>query len=129
TVWAESDGVPGRGSAFHVQIAAQVAEAPAERAAVMPALVGKRLLVVDDHDINRRLIVRHATTWGMLVTDASSGANALEALERAGPFDVSVLDLMMPGMDGFELAAELRRRLGDAFPLLLVSSAGHEVRS
>ena len=129
TVRAESDGVPGRGSAFHVQIAARVAEAPPERAAAMPALMGKRLLVVDDHDINRRLIVRHTTTWGMLVSDASSGPNALEALERAGPFDVAVLDLMMPGMDGFELGAELRRRLGDDFPLLLVSSAGHEVRS
>src|SRR4051794_21833116 len=129
TVWAESDGVPGRGSAFHVRIAAAVAEAPPERAAAMPALMGKRLLVVDDHDINRRLIVRHATTWGMVVTDASSGPNALEAVGRAGPFDVAVLDLMMPGMDGFDLAAELRRRLGDDFPLLLVSSAGHEIRS
>jgi signal transduction histidine kinase/DNA-binding response OmpR family regulator len=130
TVRAHSSGVPGHGSEFHVQITAGVAQSePARAAAAMPALVGRRLLVVDDNDTNRRLVVRYAAAWGMLVTDASSGANALEVLEREGPFDAAVLDLMMPVMDGFELAAALRRRVGDDVPLLLLSSVGHEVRN
>jgi signal transduction histidine kinase/DNA-binding response OmpR family regulator len=129
TVWAESTGVAGEGSQFHAQIVAGVADGrPAAHAAAMPALMGRRLLVVDDNDTNRRLVVRHATAWGMLVTDASSGPNALEALEREGPFAAAVLDLMMPVMDGFDLAAELRRRVGNDLPLLLLSSVGHEVR-
>ena len=129
TVWAESSGVPGEGTRFHVLIGAGVADAQPARPDAMPALVGRRLLVVDDNDTNRRLIVRHASAWGMLVTAASSGASALEALEREGPFAAVMLDLMMPGMDGFELAAEIRRRAGGDLPLLLLSSVGHEVRS
>src|SRR4051794_8563711 len=86
------------------------------RTAAMPALLGKRLLVVDDNDTNRRLIVRHATGWGMPVTDASSGLNALEALEREGPFVAGVLDLMMPEMDGFELAIEPAQAPGERLP-------------
>jgi len=129
TLWAESAGAPGQGSQFHVRIAAGVADGQPARAAAMPALMGRRLLVVDDNDTNRRLIVRHATAWGMAVTDASSGPNALEALERDGPFAAAVLDLMMPVMDGFDLAAEIRGRVGDDLPLLLLSSVGHEVRS
>jgi signal transduction histidine kinase/CheY-like chemotaxis protein/HPt (histidine-containing phosphotransfer) domain-containing protein len=130
TVWAESSGVPGQGSAFHVRITAGVAdEQPARAAATMHGLMGRRLLVVDDNDTNRRLVVRHATAWGMIVTDASSGPNALEAFDRDGPFDAVVLDLMMPVMDGFELAAELRARAGSDLPLLMLSSVGHEVRN
>ena len=129
TVWAESSGVPGEGSQFYVRIVAGVADGQPARPAAMPALVGRKLLVVDDSDTNRRLVVRHATAWGMLVTDASSGLNALEALEREGSFDAAVLDLMMPEMDGIELAVELRRRVGDDLPLLLLSSVGHEIRN
>lgn len=129
TVWARSDGVPGRGSEFHVRIAVGVAEGAPTRGGAMPALMGKRLLIVDDNDTNRRIVVRHATGWGMLVTDASSAANALEALESDGPFLAAVLDLMMPGTDGFELAEEIRRRHGDSLPLLLLSSVGYEIRS
>jgi CheY-like chemotaxis protein len=91
--------------------------------------MGRRLLVVDDNDTNRRLVVRHAQAWGMAVVEASSGANALEALDREEPPDAAVLDLMMPVMDGFELAAQLRNRVGASLPLLLLSSVGREVRS
>jgi CheY-like chemotaxis protein len=128
TVWATSSGVAGAGSAFHARIRVGVAEGrPVEPPVALPALTGRRLLVVDDNDTNRRLVVRHATAWGMVVTDASSGANALEALQRDGPFEAVVLDLMMPVMDGFDLAAEIRRRVGGRLPLVMLSSVGHEV--
>jgi signal transduction histidine kinase/DNA-binding response OmpR family regulator len=129
TVWAESAGVPGQGSAFHVRIVAGGSGAQrAPGAVTLPGLMGRRLLVVDDNDTSRRLVVRHATAWGVHVTDASSGPNALQALEQDGPFDAAVLDLMMPAMDGFDLADELRARAGTRLPLLLLSSVGHEVR-
>ena len=112
TVWARSDG-PGHGSEFHVQITVDVApNQPGPVASATPQLAGLRLLVVDDNDTNRRVVARRASGWGMLVTEASSGSNALAALERDGPFDAAVLDLMMPVMDGFELAAEIRATRG-----------------
>ena len=93
TLHAASAG-PGQGSQFHVHVTAGLAEGQPAPARAAPALIGRRLLVVDDNDTNRRLVVRQASDWGMLVTDASSGANALEALEREGPFAAAVLDLM-----------------------------------
>ena len=76
TVWAREHGVPGEGSEFHVRITRR-RRAGAARAAPlppMPALAGRRLLVVDDNDTNRRLVVRYATAWGMLVDGRQLGA-------------------------------------------------------
>jgi signal transduction histidine kinase/CheY-like chemotaxis protein len=128
TVTAQSTGVAGKGSWFDVSVNVGLSAGQPARLTVPPALLGRRLLVVDDNDTNRRLVARYAAAWGMTVTDASSGANALAVLEREPPFDVAVLDLMMPAMDGFDLAAEIRRRPGGGLPLLLLSSVGHEVR-
>jgi signal transduction histidine kinase/CheY-like chemotaxis protein len=129
TITAHSTGVEGEGSEFDVRVNVGIADSQPSRVTGLPALMGRRLLIVDDNDTNRRLVVRHAAVWGMVVMEASSGANALAALEREAPPDAAVLDLMMPVMDGFELAAEIRRRLGTRLPLLLLSSVGHEVRN
>jgi signal transduction histidine kinase/DNA-binding response OmpR family regulator len=129
TIIAHSTGLAGEGSAFIVQVNVGVAESQPEQVTALPALIGRRLLVVDDNDTNRRLVVRHAEASGMVVVDASSGPNALGAIEQGPAFDAAVLDLMMPVMDGFELAAEIRRRFGAGLPLLMLSSVGHEVRN
>ena len=126
TMWAESEGVPGRGAAFHFTIAAAPAEVPvADQVSDGDILRGKRLLVVDDNATNRRLVARHASAWGMEVTEADSGAAALQAIEQG--FDVAVLDLMMPEMDGYELAARIRTRPQTAdLPLVLLTSVGRK---
>ena len=86
TVWAESAGVPGEGSQFHSRSrSASAPPRPRARAAAAPALVGRRLLVVDDNDTNRRIVARHATAWGMLVTDASSGGERAGRARARGP--------------------------------------------
>jgi CheY-like chemotaxis protein/anti-sigma regulatory factor (Ser/Thr protein kinase) len=72
---------------------------------------GLRLLVVDDNATNRTILTRQATAWGMASDSAESGEEALEMLRTAAevgrPYDVAVLDLMMPGMDGIELAGHI----------------------
>ena len=125
SMWVQSEGVPGNGAEFHFTISA----APAAVHAIEQSgedgdfLRGKRLLVVDDNATNRRIVARHASTWGMEVTEAASGAEALEAMGKG--FDVAVLDLMMPEMDGFELAARIRVRPDAAeLPLVLLTSVG-----
>ncbi len=128
TMWAESEGVPGKGSTFHFTIQAEVAPALATRAylqGTQPGLEGKRMLIVDDNSTNRRILTLQTQSWGMLPRDTGSPAEALAWIRRGDPFDVAFLDLQMPEMDGLALAASIRRlRDPSALPLVMVSSVG-----
>jgi diguanylate cyclase (GGDEF)-like protein/PAS domain S-box-containing protein len=68
------------------------------------------VLVVDDDPVLRMIAVRALETAGFAVEEADCGEAALEAIERCTP-DLVLLDVDMPGLDGFETCAELRRRL------------------
>ena len=73
-----------------------------------PGLIqGCKILIVDDNDTNRRIVSAYLGQWGCRHAQASSGADALallrEASEKQEPFDLAILDMMMPGMDGEEL--------------------------
>jgi PAS domain S-box-containing protein len=124
TMWAESE--VGKGSVFHFTIKAQTAgagelEAPRE----YPQLRGKRLLVVDDNAVNREVLRRQASAWGMLVRETGSPREALEWIRRGDPFDAAILDMQMPDMDGFALAREIRRSRDERiFPLVMLTSLG-----
>jgi CheY-like chemotaxis protein len=86
------------------------------------ALLGKRVLLVDDNLTNLNLLGTLADRWGMFPQLAASAAEALALLPGSAAFDVAVIDLCMPGMDGVELGQALRAR--DAgLPMLLLSSA------
>ena len=128
TMWAESDGVPGKGSTFHFTIQAEVAPALATRAylqGIQPGLEGKRVLIVDDNATNRRILTLQTQSWGMLPRDTGSPAEALAWIRRGDPFDVAFLDFQMPDMDGLALAASIRRlRDPSALPLVMLSSLG-----
>ncbi len=114
----------GTGSTFSFNVIAPRAENLPETHATASdrALLGKRVLLVDDNPTNLSLLGNLADRWGMLAQTASSGAEALDKLASATPFDVVVMDLCMPGMDGIELGRAVRAR-GMDMPLLLLSSA------
>jgi CheY-like chemotaxis protein len=88
-------------------------------------LAGKRILIVDDNATNRHILSRQAQTWGMLPRDTATGSEALEWIRGGEPFDIAILDLRMPGMDGLSLAAELRQ-YHDArtLPLVMLTPLG-----
>jgi len=67
-----------------------------------------RVLVVDDHASNLDIAVRVLTLAGYVVTSATNAADALKLVDAEGPFDLYVIDVMMPGMRGTELAQRLR---------------------
>ena len=71
-----------------------------------------RVLVLDDHPSNLELAVRALARHGYVVTSATNAVEALQRDEAEGPFDLYVLDLMMPGIRGTEVA----RRVRDAHP-------------
>lgn len=124
-IWAESSGVAGEGARFAFTIVVPGSSVPVRRPdRVYDAfLSGKRALVVDDNATNRRMLVLQTRAWAMTPVEAASGAEALAYLDRGERFDVGLLDWLMPGMDGLELAAEMRRRRPD-LPLIMISSAG-----
>jgi CheY-like chemotaxis protein/HPt (histidine-containing phosphotransfer) domain-containing protein len=96
----------------------------------LPQLAGKRLLVVDDNATNREIVIRHARAWGMEPVAVATPIDALALIEAGEPFDVAVLDMLMPEMDGLALAREIRRHPDRReLPLLLVTSLGRLPRA
>src|SRR5258707_14429019 len=88
-----------------------------------------RVVVVDDNATNGKIFWHELNLWGMILQGAESGFNALESLRSAAaegvPFDLAVLDLMMPGMDGFELARTIKSDPGIAgMQLVMLTSFG-----
>jgi PAS domain S-box-containing protein len=125
TIWAESR--IGEGSAFHFTIQAEQAPAlvPAHEHGAPPQLHGRRVLIVDDNATNRHILVRQAESWGMLARDTPSPARALEWIRRGDPFDLAILDMQMPEMDGVTLAEEIGRyRDAHELPLVMLTSLG-----
>ncbi len=125
TISVESE--QGSGSTFRIALTVEAAEAPSP----IPVndgrshLAGKRLLVVDDNTTNREIVSRHARSWGMEPVVAELPSEALALVEAGEPFDVAVLDMMMPEMDGLALAGEIRsRRSEQDLPLVLLTSLG-----
>jgi PAS domain S-box-containing protein len=122
-MWVESE--PGSGSTFHFTIRAEAAPAQPRpyfnRA--QPQLASRRLLIVDDNATNRRILTLQAQAWGMRAEAFASGSEALASLRRGDAYDLAILDLQMPGMDGLMLAAEIRKLpMAAALPLVLLSS-------
>ena len=126
TMWAESAG-PGHGSTFFVTLRTQPAELPqnARRDFIgsQPALAGKRLLVVDDNATNRKVLALQTAKWGMVPRDTASPEEALRWLKQGEAFDLAILDMHMPEIDGLTLAKRIRE-LGGRLPLVLFSSLG-----
>ncbi len=128
-LWVESE--VGRGSTFHFTVCLGPAkEAAASRAVSQPqSLQDLHVLVVDDNATNRLILQEMLTNWRMRPVVVSEAAAALDALRRAAaagePYPLVLLDAMMPGVDGFTLAGQIKANpdLAGAV-LLMLSSAG-----
>jgi PAS domain S-box-containing protein len=124
------DSAPGQGSTFW--FTARLEKQPlAARAAPAPliALEGLRVLVVDDNATNRKILSHQTASWKLIPSEAESGQRALELLRAAAarrkPYDLVLLDMHMPNMDGFELARAIKADPGiAAVPLVLMPSFG-----
>jgi CheY-like chemotaxis protein len=88
---------------------------------------------VDDNDTNRLIVIRQTHAWGMLTRDTPSPQEALEWITRGDPFDVVIVDMSMPEMDGLTLCAEIRKHEANlakvtepsqGLPLIICSSLG-----
>ena len=124
-MWAESDGVPGQGSTFYFIIHVEAAPRPPRPylRGIQSDLCGKRVLIVDDNAANRQILTLQVEAWGMLPQSAASPFEALDWVRRGNAFDVALLDMQMPGMDGLTLAAGIREAGPMVpFPVILLTS-------
>jgi two-component system sensor histidine kinase/response regulator len=123
--WAESQ--PGKGSTFHFTAwLDKTASQPSPR--VVPgSLEGRRALVVDDHAGNREILEQFLIAAKMSVASMDGGSRVVETLQQATtdgePFDVLLLDLNMPEMDGYKVAEAIRSAIPNPPAMIVLSSA------
>jgi len=119
----------GTGSEFSFTLAFLAETAPMSRLTAIAALGGRRVLVVDDNQTNRRILHEMLAGEGIKVDDVATAAEGLEALRRAerkrAPYHLAILDVQMPDMDGFQMASVVRGEPTLASTrLLMLTSAG-----
>ncbi len=138
-IWVASE--EGKGSTFFCTVRLGLGTPKTKRTDLV-SLRGLKVLVVDDHATNRRILEEILKSWEMEAELVESGSAAIAALEASAqasansaesPFDIVLMDLMMPEMDGLETVAIIRESAAFAqVPVLLLSSAdraGYSARS
>ncbi|WP_234300921.1 PAS domain S-box protein [Sphaerospermopsis aphanizomenoides] len=144
TLWVESQGFVGgnphprwqdeaailslqstSGSIFYFTVTAPVDtdSQPAELSIYSVPLTGKRILIVDDNPAHRKIIKVTTESWNMQTYTAASGQEALAQLRLGAHFDIGILDIRMPEMDGITLAKEIRQQSNcQNMPLVILTS-------
>lgn len=128
-IWAESE--PGLGSKFHFTVRAGVVAGtnPLYLSGDQPLLRGKRVLIVDDNPTHLQMMALQMESWGMETVQAASGSEALAMIEHNERFDLAVIDMLMPEMDGLELGEAIRnRRDAPSLPMIMVSAVASELK-
>lgn len=111
-IWAESQ--PGAGSTFRFTFIAAETEAQADSGmpVAIPSLAGRRVLVLDDNETNRRIVMAYVREWGMVGVEAADAREALRMIETEGPINLGLVDLEMPGMDGISFQKKAQELIG-----------------
>ena len=126
-MWVESTGVPGAGSTFHFTVRVPVSMEPLDQALPdsLPELAGKRVMIVDDTPTNGIILTRQTEGWGMVPETFESPLEALETIRRGVAFDLAILDMQMPDMDGLQLGSAIRAvRSAAELPMIMLTSLG-----
>lgn len=125
TVWVTS--VVGQGSVFYFTLLAEEAPATAANAERRPLplthVEGRRVLIVDDNATNRRILTLQTTAWKMNPVTVETPQQALSHLQAGEAFDLALLDMHLPEMDGLQLAHAIRQQ-AHAFPMIMLTSWG-----
>lgn len=127
-IWVESNESVGSTFYFTIKTKASAVTPPKiYLRSSIPELKHKRVLIVDDNETNRHILELQCRNWGMITRVAASGKEALKWIKSDDPFDIAILDMQMPEMDGVELSKEIRKiRTRDELPLIMLTSVGKQ---
>ena len=125
-IWVESE--PGKGSCFHFTACLGIVPGSISRQSYPAELRDLRVLVVDDNEVNRRILQAVLLNWWMRPKVVASGEAGLEALQRANdtgdPYRLVLMDGMMPGMDGKQVSSRIKSDPAlKHVPVILLTSA------
>ena len=127
TIWVESEY--GKGSAFQFTInviASKQQITKLYQSGHIPEIKNKRILIVDDNKTNRNILSQQAKSWGMESEAYETGTEALEVLKSEKIFDLAILDMLMPDMDGLELGKKIRGiKSRETLPMIMLTSVGN----
>jgi CheY-like chemotaxis protein len=130
-IWLESD--LGNGNYLHFTARFGLSRARNAKTTKLGAVdfSNLRVLIVDDNEINRLVFKGMIISKGVLTAEATNGAEAIEKAEEAfnagEPYQIILLDLQMPGMDGFEVARKLKAcQFGERVQIVLLTSVGQK---
>ena len=124
-MWAES--IPGEGSTFHFTLAAQVApeSKPPAHSGCLPRLTGLKILILDDNAASRNALFELCRLWGMQPKAVETAPQAMELLRNGNNFDLALVDLHLPGLDGLAVAAEMQKfPKASMLPIVLLMPLG-----
>lgn len=123
SIEVQSPGPLGCGSLFNLTVPLMVVDEAISRTAPAAALVGKRVLVVDDNATNRKILLHQLHKLGIIGDAVATGAECLILLGDGRQFDLAILDAVMPSLDGFTLAETIRRpAYRPQLPLIILTS-------
>jgi PAS domain S-box-containing protein len=117
----------GEGSTFWFTLPLKLDSDPWVAPVPAADLQGLRVLIVDDNEVNRRVLHEQIVSWGMRNGSFESGADAIQAMRQArennDPYNFAIVDFQMPGMDGATLAATIKEDplIQDAVVIMLTS--------
>jgi signal transduction histidine kinase/DNA-binding response OmpR family regulator len=124
----------GEGSKFCFSIPLQLDKSRNSPAIDTTEAAGKRVLIIDDIEVNRSILTQQTESWGMIATSCENGIEGLKCLrdaaEKNSPYDLILLDYLMPGMNGEEFAymANANPKF-DTPPILMLSSCDQPLSS
>ncbi|MFC1591851.1 response regulator [Thermodesulfobacteriota bacterium] len=124
-IWAESTA--GTGSTFHFTSWLKKTTRKKTKRIMPAALSGKKVIIVDDNRQNLEILSNVLEAAGMQISKFTNGKDTLHAvraaIEAKEPFDIAVLDIILPGISGYEMAREIRTTIASSMPLLAFSSS------
>lgn len=122
-IWVTS--YPGKGSSFQFTMIAEISDAENSESYDINALRGLKVLVVDDNTTNLKILVKQLSNWGIQATPFNSPELVLEIMSNIGKFDLCLIDMQMPGIDGHGLTVRIREHYSALeLPIIVLSSIG-----